>query len=88
MAKKAPKSSSLDSWAVSPRGRKFGPPSELDRPNVRELVERYVSMVLEGKTARSAAEFAAWLRSDHGVTANDNTVQGWVRKVRESNGQR
>jgi hypothetical protein len=55
---------------------------------VRELVERYVSMVLEGKTARSAAEFAAWLRSDHGVTANDNTVQGWVRKVRESHGQR
>jgi hypothetical protein len=88
MAKKAPKPSSLDSWAAAPKVRKFGPPSYFDRPEIRELVERYVSMVLEGKTARSAAEFAAWLRSDHGVTANDNTVQGWVRKVRESHGQR
>jgi hypothetical protein len=88
MAKKPQKPSSLDSWAAAPKVRKFGPPSDFDRPEIRELIERYVSMVMEGKTARSAAEFAAWLRAEHGVTSGDNTVQAWVRKVRESRGKR
>jgi transposase len=88
MTKRPPKPTGLDAWAATPKTRRGGPPSDFDRPQIRELIERYVSMVMEGKTVRSAAEFAAWLRAEHGVTSGDNTVQAWVRKVRESRGKR
>lgn len=82
---KQPKATSLDDWAAGARGR-IGAASSFDRPEIRALVERYVQMYESGQTRRPTSEFAAWLRQEHGLTEQDNTIQGWVRKLREQHG--
>jgi hypothetical protein len=83
MTKRPSKPTGLDAWAASPKTRRGGPPSDFDRPQIRELVERYVQMREEGRTSKTCSEFAAYLRAEHGLVCAANTVQGWVRKLKE-----